>query len=152
MRLAGWRTPPLHPLGATRVLSAAIVVADLEEATARFQHVYGLQPAVRSSSISSRFVLGHGEQSFELVAPPSTRSNLQEEWYRSIIETLRQHLQTFGESLCQMTLVVEDLRASQRYLDTQEVTYSYREDPQRALWINPAQTCGAAIILCEHQA
>jgi catechol 2,3-dioxygenase-like lactoylglutathione lyase family enzyme len=37
-RLAGGQTPPEHPLGATKVLSATIAVTDLDEATARFQH------------------------------------------------------------------------------------------------------------------
>src|SRR5205085_3268936 len=42
-RLAGWQTPPEHPLGATQIRSATIVVADLGEATRRFSHIYGLQ-------------------------------------------------------------------------------------------------------------
>jgi len=149
MRLAGWRTPPPHPLGATRVLNTTIVVADLAEASARFQHIYALEPSVQDPSTSSRFALGHSEQSFELVAPPAARSNLNEDWYRPLIGGLRQHLQTFGESLCCITLVVEDVSASQEYLDTQEVAYIYQEDPQRVLWINPNHTCGAAITLCE---
>src|SRR6266571_1601812 len=32
-RLAGWTTPPAHPLGAIKVLSVTVAVADLEEAT-----------------------------------------------------------------------------------------------------------------------
>src|SRR5436305_8112434 len=44
-RLAGWAQPPAHPLGAIKVLSTSIAVADLAEAARRFQHIYGLQPS-----------------------------------------------------------------------------------------------------------
>ena len=52
-RLAGWTTPPEHPLGVSKVLSATIAVADLAEATHRFQHIYGLEASAQCKHMPS---------------------------------------------------------------------------------------------------
>ena len=63
-----------------------------------------------------------------------------------------EYLHHFGESLCRMTLAVENLAASRRYLDAHNVTYTYKEQgdyPRPVLWIAPDQACGASIVLHE---
>ncbi len=152
MRLAGWQTPPVHPLGAHSVVSATLVVSDLEEAVARFQHIYGLKLADSYTNDYdtwnarlAAFILG--EQHFELAAPiDAARQGAQ------LPEpgALAWHLQRFGESLCRITLAVKDLAVARQYLDKQAVSYSYPEGSSRPqLWIHPEEACGAAIVLRE---
>jgi len=160
-RLAGWSTPPEHPLGVTKVLSATIAVADLGEATQRFQHIYGLEPSEPFSGEADgwdamlvSFPLGGNDQgqSFELAEPlPLSAEADQEMDYEHLPEpgALSRHLQEFGESLCRMTLEVESLAASQRFLDEHEVTYTLREGAHPVLWIHPDYACGASIVLHE---
>ena len=160
-RLAGWSTPPEHPLGVTKVLSATIAVADLGEATQRFQHIYGLEPSEPFSGEADgwdamlvSFPLGGNDQgqSFELAEPlPLSAEADQEMDYEHLPEpgALSRHLQEFGESLCRMTLEVESLAASQRFLDEHEVTYTLREGTHPVLWIHPDYACGASIVLHE---
>jgi len=160
-RLAGWSTPPEHPLGVTKVLSAAIAVADLGEATQRFKHIYGLEPSEPFSGEADgwdamlfSFPLGGNDQgqSFELAEPlPLSAEADQEMDYEHLPEpgALSRHLQEFGESLCRMTLEVESLAASQRFLDEHEVTYTLREGAHPVLWIHPDYACGASIVLHE---
>lgn len=160
-RLAGWSTPPEHPLGVKKVLSATIAVADLGEATQRFQHIYGLEPSEPFSGEADgwdamlvSFPLGGNDQgqSFELAEPlPLSAEADQEMDYEHLPEpgALSRHLQEFGESLCRMTLEVESLAASQRFLDEHEVTYTLREGAHPVLWIHPDYTCGASIVLHE---
>jgi catechol 2,3-dioxygenase-like lactoylglutathione lyase family enzyme len=179
-RLAGWSEPPKHPLGAMKVLSATIAVADLSEAARRFAHIYGL-PATEAftgdvdawEAMLVAFPLVESGQSFELaeplpladpyptyptypVAPVGARFTL-----ARLPEpgALSAHLQTFGESLCRMTLAVENLAESRSFLDEHEVTYMYDRydrydrrgegEPRPVLWILPDQACGAAIVLHE---
>src|SRR6266567_5387301 len=135
-RLAGWATPPEHPLGVTQVRSATIAVADLGEATQHFQHIYGLEPSETFTGEADgwdamlvSFPLGGNDQgqSFELAEPlPLSAEEDQEMDYEHLPEpgALSRHLQEFGESLCRMTLEVESLAASQRFLDEHEVTYT----------------------------
>ena len=152
-RLAGWTTPPDHPLGATKILSTTIAVENLAEATQRFQQIYGLQPSAPFSentwdaSLVS-FPLGDGTQHFELAMPTNTNVG---ESTRCLLEpgALADHLQQFGESLCRMTVVTESLAASRRHLDAHKVMYSYGEKPDPTLWIHPHETCGAVIVLRE---
>jgi hypothetical protein len=155
-RLAGWSTPPEHPLGVTKVLSTTIAVADLEEATSRFQRIYGLQPSVPFSgeahgweAILVSFLIGENGQSFELAAPLPFSSDLLDTELLPEPGALARYLQQFGESLCRMTLAVENLVASRRYLDERGVTYTYRENELPVLWIHPHQSCEAAIVLLE---
>ena len=156
-RLAGWQAPPEHPLGATKVLSTTIAVEDLGEASQRFQHIYGLQPSdVFSGEVDSwdallvSFLLHESMQSFELAAPlptfvdPADATALLPE-----PGALAAHLQRFGESLCRITLAVDNLAASRRYLDAHGVTFTYRDNPHPVIWIEPDQACGAAIVLHE---
>ena len=156
-RLAGWQAPPEHPLGATKVLSTTIAVEDLGEASQRFQHIYGLQPSdVFSGEVDSwdallvSFLLHESMQSFELAAPlptfvdPADTTALLPE-----PGALAAHLQRFGESLCRITLAVDNLAASRRYLDAHGVTFTYRDNPHPVIWIEPDQACGAAIVLHE---
>jgi hypothetical protein len=62
-RLAGWNTPPEHPLGAIGVLRTTIAVEDLSEATNRFQRIYGIDPSVPFTDIEEagrlRWSLSH---------------------------------------------------------------------------------------------
>jgi len=160
-RLAGWTTPPEHPLGATQVRSTTIAVADLAEATRRFQGIYGLQPSEMFTGESDgwdamlvAFPLGGNEQGqcFELAEPlPLSTEVDQEVDYEHLPEpgALARYLQRFGESLCRMTLAVENLKASQRYLDEHGVTYTYREGTRPVVWIHPDYACGASIVLHE---
>src|SRR6266699_4823922 len=115
-RLAGWATPPEHPLGVTQVRSATIAVADLAEATQRFQHIYGLQPSESFTgepdgwdAMLVSFPLGGNDQGqcFELAEPlPLSIEADQEVDYEHLPEpgSLNRHVQRFGESLCRMTL------------------------------------------------
>src|SRR6266566_9552975 len=75
-RLAGWSEPPRHPLGVVKVLSATIAVADLAEATRRFEHIYGLEPSVAFTgdadaweAVLVAFPFGESGQCFELAEP-----------------------------------------------------------------------------------
>lgn len=160
-RLAGWSTPPEHPLGVTKVLSATIAVADLGEARQRFQHIYGLEPSEPFSGDADgwdamlvSFPLGGNDQgqSFELAEPlPLSAEADQEMDYEHLPEpgALGRHLQEFGESLCRLTVEVESLAASQRFLDEHEITYTLREGVHPVLWIHPDYACGASIVLHE---
>ncbi|HLH61518.1 MAG TPA: VOC family protein [Ktedonobacteraceae bacterium] len=176
-RLAGWQTPPRHPLGATQVLSTTIAVADPGEAARRFQHIYGLSPsdsftgeADSWDAMLVAFPLGRlgaggvkqidgttvvAQQSFELAVPlPFSIESDVEDLYLPEPGALARYLERFGESLCRMTLAVESLEAARRYLDEHGVTYTYKrgneESPHPVLWIHPADACGAAIVLHEH--
>jgi hypothetical protein len=156
-RLAGWQTPPEHPLGATKVLSATIAVADLGEAAQRFQHIYGLEPSeVFTGEVDSwdallvSFLLHESLQSFELATPlPTLVDPVDTSVPLPEPGALAAYLQRFGESLCRITLAVDNLAASKRYLDTHGVTSIYRDNPRPVLWIQPDQACGAAIVLHE---
>ena len=158
-RLAGWTTPPEHALGARQVRSVTIAVAHLAEAAQRYQHVYGLQPSDSFTGEADgwdamllAFPLGGNDQgqSFELAEPlPLSDEADQDVDYEHLPEpgALARHLDQFGESVCRMTLAVENLDASRRYLDEHEVTYTYESMPHPVLWIHPDYACGASIVL-----
>jgi hypothetical protein len=159
-RLAGWTTPPEHPLGVSKVLSTTIAVEDLGAATQRFQHIYGLPPSEQFSgevdawdAILVSFLLHPNQQSFELATPvPALIDAPEGVEHLPQPGSLTRYLQTFGESLCRITLAVENLEASRRYLDEHEVTYIYKENTENrhpVLWIHPEEACGAAIVLHE---
>ncbi len=161
-RLAGWTTPPEHPLGALQVRSVTIAVADLAEATQRFQHIYGLQPSDSFTGEADgwdamlvAFPLGGNDegQCFELAeALPLSAEADQDVDYEHLPEpgALARHLKQFGESVCRMTLAVENLDASRRYLDDNGVTYTYQTIPRPVLWIHPDYAFGASIVLHQH--
>jgi hypothetical protein len=161
-RLAGWTTPPEHALGVTQVRSTTIAVANLAEATLRYQRIYGLQPsdsftgeAVGWDAMLIAFPLGGNDQGqcFELAEPlPLSAEADQDVDYEHLPEpgALARHLEHFGESLCRMTLSVENLDASRRYLDEHEVTYTYQTMPRPVIWIHPDYACGASIVLHQH--
>jgi Glyoxalase-like domain len=158
-RLAGWATPPEHPLGATQVRSATIAVADLNEATQRFQNIYGLQPSDSFTGEADgwdtmlvAFPLGGNNQgqSFELAEPlPLSTEADQEVDYEYLPEpgALTRHLERFGECLCRITLEVDSLDASRRYLDEQQITYTFLHIAHPTVWIHPEYACGASIVL-----
>lgn len=160
-RLAGWTNPPEHPLGVTQVRSATIAVTDLAEAARRFQHIYGLQSSETFTGEADgwdamlvSFPLGGNDkgQCFELAEPlPLSAEVDQEVDYEHLPEpgALARHLQHFGESLCRMTLAVQNLDASRRYLDEHGVTYTYRNITHPVVWIHPDYACGASIVLHE---
>jgi catechol 2,3-dioxygenase-like lactoylglutathione lyase family enzyme len=156
-RLAGWAQPPAHPLGAIKVLSTTIAVANLAEAAARFQHIYGLQPSATFTGEADAweaalvaFPLGESGQDFELAEPlPLSTATVPDTGLLTEPDALARYLQEFGEGLCRMTLIVENLEASRGYLDEHEVTYLYQENPHPVLWIAPDQACGATIVLHE---
>ncbi len=159
-RLAGWTTPPEHPLGVTKVLSTTLAVADLDEASQRFAHIYDLQASEQFSGEADSwdatlvaFRFDESAQSFELATPlPTFLDPVGDATYLPEPGALAQHLQQFGESLCRITLAVENLTASRRYLDAHNVTYTYKEHPdypRPLLWIAPDQACGASIVLHE---
>lgn len=157
-RLAGWVTPPEHPLGATKVLGATIAVENLSEAARRFRHIYALPASDEYSgeidgwdAMLVAFLLRERMQSLELAIPISETLDLVEG--SPMLPQpggLSWHLQQFGESLCRMTLAVENLAASRHYLDEHDVSYVYHEEEEHPrLWILPDQACGAAIVLHE---
>jgi catechol 2,3-dioxygenase-like lactoylglutathione lyase family enzyme len=155
-RLAGWATPPAHPLGAIKVLSVTIAVADLEEATSRFQHIYGLHPSAPFSGEADgweartvSFPLGQSGQHLELAAPFPFPTDLVGTELLPEPGALSRQLQRFGESLCRVTLAVESPQLSRRYLDEHGVTYTYLENERPVLWIHPHQSCEAAMMLLE---
>ena len=140
-RLAGWSTPPEHPLGVTRVHSVTLAVADLAEATQRFAHLLGLTPFAPSSATMQgqsvqrvAFSLPTSGQAFELAAS-STSS------------TLSAHLARYGESMYCMTLQVRDLAQARRYLDEHQVAYTEAGDSRPQLWLDSRQTYDAPIAL-----
>ena len=158
-RLAGWTSPPDHALGAIQVRSTTIAVANLVEATQRFQRIYGLQASDTFTgeadgwdAILLAFPLGGNDQGqcFELAESlPLSAEADQDVDYEHLPEpgALARHLEQFGESLCRMTLAVENLDASRGYLDKHEVTYTYQTIPRPVLWIHPDYACGASIVL-----
>ena len=158
-RLAGWTTPPRHPLGVTRVLSATIAVADLQEASQRFSHIYGLTPSEPFTgdvdgwdAVLVSFPLGRGDQSLELAAPMSLAAEENSEIDMEHLPeagALARHLARFGESVCRMTLAVTSMGEARRFLDAHEVTYSYDQETRPVLWIHPDNACSASIVLHE---
>lgn len=159
-RLAGWTTLPEHPLGVSKVLSATLAVESLGEATRRFEHIYGLHASEPyGGEVDSwdatlvAFRLGESMQSFELAAPlPTFLDPVTDATYLPEPGALAKYVQQFGESLCRITLAVENLAASRRFLDSNNVTYTYKEHPdypRPILWIAPAQACNASIVLHE---
>jgi Glyoxalase-like domain len=161
-RLAGWTIPPEHALGVTQVRSTTIAVANLTEATQRYQRIYGLQPSDSFTGEADgwdamliAFPLGGNDQGqcFELAEPlPLSAEADQDVDYEHLPEpgALARHLEHIGESLCRMTLAVENLDASRRYLDEHEVTYTYQTMPRPVIWIHPDYACGASIVLHQH--
>lgn len=159
-RLAGWATPPEHPLGVTQVLSATIAVADLHEASLRFSHIYGLTPSQPYTgdvdgwdAMLVSFPLGRGGQHLELAAPmPLATEEDTELDMQHLPEAgaLARHLKQYGESVCRMMLAVTSMGETRRFLDAHGVTYSYvQEEAHAALWIHPDYACGASIVLHE---
>jgi catechol 2,3-dioxygenase-like lactoylglutathione lyase family enzyme len=159
-RLAGWTTPPEHPLGVTQVLSATIAVADLQEASQRFSHIYGLttsEPYTGDAdgwdAMLVSFPLGRGSQHLELGAPMSLATEEDTELDMQHLPeagALARHLTQFGESVCRMTLAVTSMTEARHYLDAHGVTYTFsQEESHPALWIHPDYACGAAITLHE---
>lgn len=144
-RLAGWSTPPEHPLGVRKVRSVTLAVEDLDEASRRFAKIYGLQPSEPFSAAPQglgaqvvSFPLGESDQSFELAAPALEDKGP---------NALRDHLERFGESLYRMTLLVEDLARTRSYLTERAIPYTAIESARPLLWIDAAQSCGAPIVL-----
>lgn len=158
-RLAGWAQPPEHPLGAQQVLSATIAVEDLDEASRRFGHIYGLEPSEPFSgdvdgwdALLVSFGLGDGNQHLELASPVPLASEEDAEIGMEHLPdagALRSHLARSGESVCRMTLAVSSMDEARRYLDEHGVTVTYQEEPGPALWIHPDYACGASIVLHE---
>jgi catechol 2,3-dioxygenase-like lactoylglutathione lyase family enzyme len=158
-RLAGWTTPPAHPLGVTRALSVTIAVADLQEASRRFSHIYGLTPSEPFTgdvdgwdAMLVSFPLGAGEQHFELAAPLSLATEENQEVDMEHLPeagALARHLARFGESVCRMTLAVTSMGEARHFLDAHDVTYTYEQETRPVLWIHPDYACGASIVLHE---
>lgn len=151
-RLAGWTTPPRHPLGAIKILSTTIAVENLNEATQRFQRIYGLQPSKQFSGESEgwsarlvSFHLNESGQSFELATP--TDADRVAEAHLPETGALQRYLQHFGESFCRMTIAVENLATARRYLDEHSIKYTYCNKASPVLWIDPREANGAAIVL-----
>jgi catechol 2,3-dioxygenase-like lactoylglutathione lyase family enzyme len=156
-RLAGGKTPPEHPLGATKILGVTLVVEDLGEATKRFQHIYGMQASEQFSgevdgwdALLVSFLLHGSLQSFELATPiPAIIDPPDNEGHLPEAGTLTSYLQRFGESLCRITLAVDSLEKARDYLDAHGVVYTYREESRPVLWISPLDACGVALVLHE---
>jgi catechol 2,3-dioxygenase-like lactoylglutathione lyase family enzyme len=146
-RLAGWSTPPEHPLGALKIHSVTLAVEDLAEASRRFAHIYGIRSSEPSSAASQglgaqvvSFALGSSGQSFELAAPALEDKGP---------NALRDHLGQFGESVYRMTLLVNDIASARRYLGERAIPFTSIESAQPLLWIDAIHSCGAPIVLRE---
>ena len=147
-RLAGWTIPPEHPLGAIKVHSVTIAVANLAEASSRFAHIYGLQPSVPFSAVPQAwgaqlvaFELGTSEQTVEMAVPVDTA-------LAAPGHGLKRHLERFGESVFRVTLLVKDLAQTRGYLDAHAVAYTASETVQPTLlWIDAGQSNGATFVL-----
>lgn len=144
-RLAGWTTPPEHPLGAVGVHSVTLAVADLAEASSRFAHIYGLQPSAPFATGRARLVafeLGTGGQVLELAVPlDGTEASVPG-------ETLVQRVERFGEGLARVTLLVKNLAHARGYLDARGIAYvASGQDQQALLWIDAARSHGAELVL-----
>lgn len=161
-RLAGWTTPPEHPLGVTKVLSVTIAVANLEEATKRFAYIYGLDPSEPFTgeadgwdALLVSFALGENgqyRQHLELAMPvPLAAEEDQEVDMEHLPDAgaLTHYLERFGEGVCRVTLAVKSMEEARRYLDAHGVTYTYQAGMHPVLWIHPDYACGAAIVLHE---
>lgn len=158
-RLAGWAQPPAHPLGATKVLSTTIAVDDLREAALRFSHIYGLSPSESFTGEADGwdallvvFPLGTGGQSLELAMPLPLSAEDDaaiEMEHLPDAGALRDHLARYGESVCRMTLAVEDLNQARQFLDEHDVTYTLQQNSHPVVWIHPDYACGASIVLHE---
>ncbi len=157
-RLAGWTVPPTHALGVAKVLSATIAVANLEEASQRFEHLYGLQASEPFTGEADgweamlvSFSLGESGQSFELAVPLLLSANAGvADNHLTEPGGLGRYLQVFGESLCRVSLAVENLTASRRYLDQHGVTYTYGDGIEHpVLWVHGHEACGATMVLHE---
>lgn len=148
-RLAGWSTPPEHPLGVVKVDSVTLAVSNLAEASSRFAHIYGLQPSPPFSAASQgwaaqliAFELAAGGQTIEMAVPVD-----------EALETgsgygLRQHLDRVGESLFRITLLVKDLAQARAYLEARSVKYTLSGTAGHTLlWIDTEQSNGAALVL-----
>lgn len=146
-RLAGWSTPPEHPLGAVKVHSVTLAVTDLAEASHRFAHTYGLQPSRPFSGASQgwgaqlvAFELGTSGQTIELASPADGTGEPE--------YGLRQHSERFGESLFRITLLVKDLARARSYLDKHGVAYTASATARPLLlWIDAEQSNGATFVL-----
>jgi hypothetical protein len=156
-KLAGWTTPPAHPLGAIKVLSTTIAVEDLNEAAPRFERIYGIAPsepytgdAEAWEALLIAYPIGNGEQHFELAEQlPLADDTILRTSLLPEPGALATYLDTFGESLCRITLAVERMEDARRYLDAHDVTYTYQEEAHPFLWIHSYEACGAAIVLHE---
>jgi catechol 2,3-dioxygenase-like lactoylglutathione lyase family enzyme len=148
-RLAGWSTPPEHPLGVVKVQSVTLAVANLAEASSRFAHIYGLQPSEPFSGVSQGwgaqlvvFGLGTSGQTVEMAAPAHEGATV------LAGDGLQRHLEQLGESLFRITLLVKDLEQARSYLDAHTVAYTMSGTAQdRVLWIDSEQSNGAALVL-----
>jgi catechol 2,3-dioxygenase-like lactoylglutathione lyase family enzyme len=154
IRLAGGSIPPAHPLDTIGVISTTLAVADLDEATQRFQQIYGLQPSTASLDTSWNaqivtFPLSDRTQSFELAKPLTMDISQQQPEQLTPERQLSSHLHYLGESLCRITLAVENLQTAQCYLDEHKVDYLRKDQPHPTVWINPDRACGAVIVLQE---
>ena len=158
-RLAGWTTPPEHPLGVTRVLSATIAVADLQEASQRLSHIYGLTPSEPFTGDADGWdamlvslPLGTSGQHLELAAPLALAAEENSEIDMEHLPeagALARHLARFGESVCRMTLAVTNIGEARRFLNRNSVTYTYLQVTRPVLWIHPDNACNASIVLHE---
>lgn len=147
LRLAGWTTPPVHPLGAIKVLSVTLAVENLGEASRRFSRIYGFQPSAPYFSAPGdldaqvvSFTLDQSGQTFELAVPVRGDNGP---------DTLRDHLERFGESMCRMTLLVNSLAQARTYLREHNVPYADVSGEHPFLGIDPRYTCAASIVLQE---
>jgi hypothetical protein len=158
-RLAGWSTPPDHPLGVTRVAGATIAVANLEEAGQRFSRIYGIQPSEPFTGEADGWdamlvslSLEESGQHLELAMPLALAAEEDREIDMEHLPeagALTRYIKRRGESVCRMTLAVRSLNEARQYLDAQGVTYTYSDEARPILWIHPDYACGAAIVLHE---
>lgn len=157
-RLAGYQQPPTHPLGAVKILSATIAVADLSEAASRYQRIYGLRPSEPYTGEADgweaaliSFALGKGGQHIELASPipMGDEADLETTIFPET-GSLAYHLRTYGESLCRIAVAVENIVSARQFLDQHGVTYTYQDTVYPVLWIHATHSCGAAITF--HQA
>lgn len=128
-----------------RVDHTAIVVADMDEALARYQRIWGLEPRIRREVPDQRVEIAFlpvGDTQLELIRPLDAESG--------VARFLEQH----GESLHHVGIAVGDIRAELETLSQEGVQLIDRE-PRHGVhglvaFVHPRSTGGVLIELVQN--
>jgi catechol 2,3-dioxygenase-like lactoylglutathione lyase family enzyme len=140
-RLAHPHPPAAHPLGARDVPAAIIAVQDLAEGTALYEQAFGLRPAGSGEDdmLDARTALLPLEAATLTLAAPRHAGQ----------GPLARGLEARGDGLYAITLTVDDLQGAVDGLRSRGAHVRVHEPDAvlTAAQLDPAQTCGARIML-----